>query len=394
MIKAVKFLKGHKLMVSAHIMAINVLLGNRHLRSIANEYSKQRHSPVELPFNVFKLISKRYYLERFHSEIIVAFLDPTGKHKEGNMFLNAFIDFLNRDFKTSIFKTDYTSAKVIEEFDDGFGKIDILIKSDDSKHCIIIENKIHNAGDTDRQLPRYYDTMTCLGFNIDAIIYIPLNEHKRPDQKTWNADDRKHVIPLLHIVPAYSPTRNNLVEGWIVHCSQLTANIDCISILRQYGDLIKSLNYNTMNNFILEKFHKTLLEDDNYETALSVKEMLSDMPIYMADRLCEIFRKENMQSCEVWKWKPQFCGLLFRKNDLQYKIDIWTSEKGYDIYVFGQGSEGRFLDWAENMDALKTHNLTKDGDKEYKRHFDFRQESEVVDCARDIAMGIHEYLTH
>ena len=78
MIKAVKFLKGHKLMVSAHIMAINVLLGNRHLRSIANEYSKQRHSPVELPFNVFKLISKRYYLERFHSEIIVAFLDPTG----------------------------------------------------------------------------------------------------------------------------------------------------------------------------------------------------------------------------------------------------------------------------------------------------------------------------
>lgn len=89
-------------MVSAHIMAINVLLGNRHLRSIANEYSKQRHSPVELPFNVFKLISKRYYLERFHSEIIVAFLDPTGKHKEGNMFLNAFIDFLNRDFKTSI----------------------------------------------------------------------------------------------------------------------------------------------------------------------------------------------------------------------------------------------------------------------------------------------------
>lgn len=385
-----EFLGKHKNTIEKHIEAINAFLGNNKVKHVAWAYSERKSSREEESFNVFKLASDRYYRENFHSDIMKAFLDPTEKHKEGSLYLFAFIDFLNEGFsnKICISKQNYTNAIVVREA----GRIDILIKSETSKHCIIIENKLYNAKDTERQLPKYYDWMTEQGFTVDAIVYIPLNENKVPDKSTWIGDDEKHVNDLLCIVPGYSRNRFNLVENWLKPCAMLSGDIDCISILRQYGKLIKTLSNNNMDNMLLEKFYNSLLEDDNYNVAMSVKDMLQQLPTYMADRLCEEFKK-NEGDYKVWKYKDNFCGILFIIEEMQYKIDIWTSELGYVIYVFGQNQVERIMDWTVNLNSLKEYGFVNENGREYKKDgYKFNQENDVIKCVYDIISEIKKYL--
>lgn len=384
------FLEDFKRIIAEQITAISELIKNNTIKEIADDYFKQKSSYRPESFNVFKLASDRYYRENFHSDIIKAFLNPEEGHGEGCLFLYAFIDFIKKSFpKISISRTNYKNVKVEREAE----RIDILIKSEESKHCIIIENKINNAYDTDRQLPRYYDSMVSQGYIVDAIVYIPLDVNKKPDQSTWIDDDAKHVSPLLCIVPACD-SNHNLVDNWIYPCSLLSKNVDCLLILRQYGELIKLLKINNMTNILLEEFYEVLISSpENLKTVLSIKDLLPDLPVYMADRLVEKF-KEKEGLYRVWKYKPNFCGVYFELNKVQYKVDIWTSEGGYAIYVFGQdlNSGARTLGWAEEMLSLPKHKFERIDDTEYRKlnSFSFYQEKEVIECVQDIISEIQE----
>ena len=164
-----------KKITDAHIVNISQLLAD--LRIVAHDYDKTKRRISDIGFNIFRLTSDIYYRENYHSDVIKAFLDPTEKHNEKSLFLQLFIEMLNLAGKT-IKKDDFKDAEVVREE----GKIDILIKSETTKKAIIIENKINNAGDMARQLPRYYDLVSS-NFTIDAIVYLPLDKSKRPDER-------------------------------------------------------------------------------------------------------------------------------------------------------------------------------------------------------------------
>ncbi|GHT89940.1 hypothetical protein FACS1894137_19320 [Spirochaetia bacterium] len=86
-------------------------------------------------------------------------------------YLYNFIDFININNTVSqenIDKKYYSDSKVEREE----GKIDILIKSEETRHCIIIENKINNARDMDRQLPKYFIKQKDRGFIIPESVYL------------------------------------------------------------------------------------------------------------------------------------------------------------------------------------------------------------------------------
>lgn len=122
-------------------------------QDVSIEYLEQKRSHTEIPFNVFMVVSDLYYRENFHSDIIRLFLDTNGKHGEGAIFLDLLIDILNKDYHKHISKFNYRNSEARREY----GRIDILVRSVDSKHCIIIENKINNACD----MPRHFHvTMT------------------------------------------------------------------------------------------------------------------------------------------------------------------------------------------------------------------------------------------
>ena len=123
------------------------------LQPISSEYIKSKKEIQQNLFNIFNIVSNLYYRENFHSDIIKYFLDPNEKHNCGSAFLNVFIQMLNEKINQKdkyIDATCYDNAVVVREE----GRIDILIKSEMSHKCIIIENKINNAGDMQRQIPR------------------------------------------------------------------------------------------------------------------------------------------------------------------------------------------------------------------------------------------------
>ncbi len=373
-------------MTLAELHNVFEFLQDTEMVGIASEYRLEKSTDSKERFNVFRLASDLYYRENFHSDIISSFLDPNGNHGEGDTFLYRFIDLLNANC-SRISKSNYQQTIVDREYH----RIDILVRSESTHHCIIIENKINNAGDMPRQLPRYYDCMTNEGYEIDAIVYIPLDQNKEPEKTGWTEDDYKNIKPRLITLPAYTKDGNpNLVNGWINNCITATKNIDCISVLSQYGDLITILNRENMNTEVLNKFYKKLQEPTNMESALSIKEMLEALPVYMADRLISRYKTNDLYN-RVWKYKPFIFVLDFTVNKMAFAIDILTSKDGYNIAFFSRNNDIiTILPKSSDLNALKNFDYT---DGRYRcSNFSFWQENEVVKWIDSIRTEIEEFI--
>ena len=198
-------------------------------------------------FNLFCLISPIYHRENLHSDMIAEFLNVESLHEQGGKLVNVFLDLLIEG-GAKLDKNNYFSPLVERER----GRIDILLFDDTSKHCVIIENKIANAIDMNRQIPKYMDYMQEEGFTIDAVVYLTLNENKSPDKSTWSETDCERVAPVLQIIPAYSLTnRCNLVDGWLKPSMDLCDNDDCKLVLKQYIELIKYLKSDYMDRQLI-----------------------------------------------------------------------------------------------------------------------------------------------
>ena len=104
---------------------------NEHIETVSNymtkcspiskEYRKSKEDIQKDVFNVFSLVSDLYYRENFHSDIISFFLDTQEKHGAGNVFLDAFIQMLNKKGK-SIDSNYYRDAVAIREKEDKIGR--------------------------------------------------------------------------------------------------------------------------------------------------------------------------------------------------------------------------------------------------------------------------------
>lgn len=394
------FLKHFVELQDGHIALLKKYLTDGRLRQISEEFMQSHSAQEDECLNVFKIISDLYYRENFHRDIIYHFLNPHESHGAGNKFLFLFIDLINsiRQGKQPIVKSDYAHVRLTRETDN---RIDTLIRAE--KHCIIIENKMYNASDTSRQLPKYYDYCTQeLGLTVDAIVYIPMDPHKRPDQTGWSAEDKTHVAELFCLLPAYHKGLPNLVDEWITPCAHATNDIHCIAILKQYANLIKSLSKDIMDDLTLDKFHDMLISENCLETAVSTHNLLDEMPAHMTKRLRHRFlqwdgayEKPSRGMYEVWSWKPQHCGIAFDKKDYEYKIDIWSSLNGYEILVFAQSKQdsSRDISWAEKMTTFGKHNFTRLDSNEYKKNgLSFYDENQVVACVRDVLTEMEEVM--
>lgn len=383
------FIKCSNQLIEFHINQLGHFMNDHHISQICNDYVEAKKFKHILGFNVFVLTSDKYYRENYHSDIIKAFLNPQENHGQGCLFLNALIDMLNKSYSDSvrINKNHYADAVAKREI----GKLDISIFSEVSKHCIIIENKIYNAGDMPRQLPRYYDYMVAKGFIVDAIIYLPLQQTKHPDISDWTQDDKHHVLPILCHLPAYTRDGTpNLVDNWIIPCSTITNDIDCHSILRQYASLIKSLNKNTMDKIIISKFYKMLLEGNNLDSALSIRSMLDDVPVVMAANLYDRLVAETSFG-NVWNgYKPNFCGVIFTTGGREYKIDTYSTLNGYEIYLFpNEDDRTSDIPWAEALPAVQKGHRQSSG--EYLFKFVFNAEDSVVSFIKDLLRAANDF---
>jgi len=353
------------------------------LQQICEAYLNTKSSQNSNKLNVFTIASDLYYRENFHSDIISAFLDPSYNHNMGPTCLYAFIEMLNNFFgnKICINKKDYREASVKRESN----RIDILIQSESNKakHCIIIENKMNNAVDMKRQIPRYFDLMVKQGFIVDAIVYIPLEDSKTPNQSSWTKTDKTNVNPRLVILPAYSEVNSpNLVEDWIQKCILLTKNIDCISIFSQYAELIKKLNHDIMGSVMLEKLYNELIQFEKPQSVQTLSEMLGKIPEHMANRLLNHYKNRIGDFYNIWKYKSNYFVLDFTTENHNIAIDVIASLKGYHISVFCRNGNIKELVERKPIKMLDKFNL-KDDDRYHNEDFGFQDEQKVIDWIED-----------
>jgi len=312
---------------NGHINSIQKLLSNPDLQKIGNDYEANKTEMLDEGFSVFKIVSDLYYREKFHSQIIASFLNPQEKHNEGNKLLNIFLEYLNKAHgnKCSINKNAYQNAGVTGTKGIGEKKqIDIWIKG--SGRCIIIENKINNAVDQYLQIPRYWDDAKKAGYDVDAIIYLSLDGKKsNADKNNWWKLDKSQKTEIenkLIEIATFSQDGKgkDLYHGWILNCLNLASNMDAYFLLRQYAKLLKNLNKETMNTQILERFFEITKEKDAYQTALSIKSMLEELPEYFLSRTLNELKEK------------------FNSTDLKYPFSDIALEDG----------SPSFIDWKPN----------------------------------------------
>lgn len=329
--------------------------------SFCDDYRKSKENNSKDRFNVFCLLSDHYYRENFHSDIIRYFLDPNETHTGGSKFLEAFIRVLNKKGKQIDINAYQDAIVVREEGNVEHGKIDILIKGESSRRAIIIENKINKADDRWRQMPRYYDYVTTANkYCVDAIVYIPLQD-KVPDKDSWSKIDHEKVDSLLVTLPAYDKFGAiNLVDDWLYPAILLSDNLDIVSTLRQYSNLIIKLNQNTINTMVLEKFYNALLEKENLETARSIRDMMKELPYYLTTRIFEKYRNEEkfkpFLKVDLWDDKTNYCA-FFEKADIgehSITIDVYCNDFGYELRLFERNKEISESDYKQIITKIKT----------------------------------------
>lgn len=354
---------------------------------ICNEYNASKEPFLKDQFNVFRIISDLYYRENFHSDIMKFFLDPKEKHGCGNVFLLAFVDMLNKYSENEIKRQDYNNATVNREEPTGDGYIDIVIWSDSSKKAIVIENKINNAPDMKRQLPRYYDYVYHkMGCCIDAIVYIPLDVSKKPDRSTWEGNDEKNLKPLLKIVPAFSDASTvNIVTNWIEPSISLTNNTDVASTLKQYAQLIKTLNHNYMNTVVMEKFYNELMLGENLNLAKSIREMLDDLPYYLAQRIRAKYENNCNPFSHIWidkYWNTVFEGSTVMICGMHLKIHVKCSVDGYYVEFVLWDDDNRLNEYRQlvrSLSSLEDFEKNINDEKYYYKQFGFNEEGSVIE---------------
>ncbi len=356
------------------------------VKSVASDYVLEKQNSHEIGFNAFTLASDIYYRENYHSDILKEILDPQGCHREGNVFLFQFIDCINDnliDSEKRIHKSDYVTAEVIRELH----RIDILIKSTSSRHCIIIENKLNNAGDMQRQIPRYYKAMLEDGYIVDKIIYIPLDKDKRPNEEDWTQEEKKELENKISIMLACDDKKLDLVYSWLMMCQKNAKYINTASVLRQYIELLENLAESLNMNKIMEEFYRTICDDEeNRKTVKSISEMYQGLMLYRAQRLKAYFEREGFYPfSSVWIWHNYDCVLeKFNFEEHHITLDIFCEEDGYFLKLWSRNDRCDLEKLFPNFELLKNDFIREDDNKWIKRGYGFNQEKEVITKATEI----------
>lgn len=368
--------------IDSHISSISVLSSSDKMKQIIDEYNVQKADKEDIGFNLFTIISDTFYRENFHRDIIYEFLNPQGSHKEGNKYLMLFLDMLNISrslFQDAIVEKEYTI--------ENNRRIDTLITDKTTKKAIIIENKMNNACDMDRQLPDYYNYIRKLAYDIISIVYIPLSNNKVPDTTNWKEFEKTSIKKCFKIVPAFSNNKErNLCDNWLKKCINSSDNIDCISGLRQYVKLIKFLNMNNMDNVIFEKFYENLKIGENLNTAISIRNMLNELPEYLASRIHNRYMTNYSPFTKFCHYKESiiiFDGFALNREKNSYKLDVECYESGYDLYFRSNrdcpNSEKNIKAIFPNFESLRDFQ-SEDGNNisDLFLHLGFNEEEKVI----------------
>ena len=359
---------------------------NQLIKYIDDKNIYLNHEAQEYPFNIILSSSDYYYRENFHSDIICSIFN------QKEYFIEFFIDFINSfNPELRIDSSNYTNGYASRETH----RIDVLIADESSKHCIIIENKINDAGDMRRQLPRYFEIKQKEGFIVDAIVYLSLDGVKSIDKSSWLPDDYK-IDNLIVEIAASSKNRRSFCEDYLLKLSESNnCSVQEFSFIRQYIDLLNYLRRNEVNNEVMENFYELLKEQKNYQAATDIVQMMKDLTTYRLYKYLRMFmnNKDPFDKIGIWK---QGEGLIFENckqyTDYNIKFEIYPGNEGtYIIFkIQDEDSEENYIKTILNKLSLDScfHEEWPNG---FSTTFKFpAEESKMLDFVNKFLKGFQQ----
>ncbi|MEZ5535560.1 MAG: PD-(D/E)XK nuclease family protein [Thiolinea sp.] len=220
-------------------------------------------------YNILTSVLKASDEVRLHSGMIYSLLDSNGAHYQGSLFLEIFIEVLNRKG----FSINAKNCNVYKEYNN----IDLYI-TDGHKH-IIIENKVH-AADQKGQIKRYISLIEKEGdvSDHDDILLIYLSIDQR--------DPSNYSLSDLEISDGYIQKDNKKIAlykaisykkeimNWLNKCQYEVQNITNLNeAIRQYKDVVKMINnaYRAKTMTLSDYIKKDKL---TYQMALDVQKAI------------------------------------------------------------------------------------------------------------------------
>lgn len=343
--------------------------------SLVNEYSKDKvKNEIDIEFNLFTLISKHYHHENYHSDILKVFFQSN--KNDSYPYLNLFLTYLN-SIGGEINLNNFSQPLIYREK----GKVDILIVDQISKRAIIVENKINNALDRHRQLPRYVEYVRNNNFECDCIVYLSLNKSKLPETKDWTEKEIHFIRSKIIYSLAFTGHERDLYNGWIAKAEKITTNIDALLVLRQYGALIKKIGGDIMNKVIVEKFYNDMLIIDNFNNAQSIKHMLSDLILFRAEKIIDHFKSNPSPFNNLFVWNnfvAVFADYLNGGHNWSIDVRVFDTEYHFEFWDRNSNDSSGAKDLTNYM-GLYDDSFSVTGQR-IKRVFKFpQQENELIE---------------
>ena len=363
--KEIQLLENISALTYATISGVKNLLADPSLISLAREYEENRgRRVVDVGLNLFVLISDIYHRENFHSDVLKTVLDPLSPHKEGDKYLLLFLEFLNASRKSlRIDAANYVDAAVFREQ----GRVDLIIQGNGpKKHAIIIENKMNNAPDRPRQIPRYLEYVEEQGYICDAIVYLRLSKSRYPDTTAWTHEEQVGIRRKLICINAYDDSAVDLVSGWVNRCAMVSVHLDAKLILTQYGTLLQKLGGEIMNKPIMKQFFNMMLDPHNFRAAESLASMWEALVLYRVEAIIDIFADDVAPFHKVDNWKngdAYFMGLMWQGAHLGLDIRVESDKYSFEFWDRDnrQGTKGVAKSALKQMGRLAEYVVVEGG---------------------------------
>lgn len=333
---------------------INNLL--KHVNIVANKHEEITKSRNE-NFNLFNVMNMRTDEVKTHSSIIAELMNPKGSHNLNDIFLNLFLQKINKECNLNLSNSsntkvyvEYYIGKISENFTNG-GRIDILLSNQYFNICI--ENKI-NAHDEPYQLRRYHNYL-CTRTKKTILIYLTPDGKEASNKSTcisqlvngkWEED---HNDLLSKDKEYFCISYKSFILAWLEECYIYTIDKPILrESLKQYIILIRSLTNQSKSIEMAKEIQETILTD--IKSAKIIYNSFFPAFNGLISSFCEHLRKSLIihgfkeESIEFRNWKNEdrFFSVFIKKNESENRI-------GFEIY---NGS----LAWGDSYSMIDIEN--------------------------------------
>lgn len=207
--------------------------------NLINEFSLVRNNTKKTAltnapyFNIFDLLGVSRDEVRTHSSMLADLLTPNGRHGQGLLFLDSFIQMcIKKDPENLTFRQYLTSHKndlcsVLSEYHTPYGRMDIVIINPSIGFLCVIENKI-DSYEQSHQLERYAQWITSMkqDYPYNALIFLTIKGYAS------GSSGVNRYLPLSYHKDIFQWLSNNLsfIQAPVVH-----------NTLLQYCDIVQRL---------------------------------------------------------------------------------------------------------------------------------------------------------